>query len=74
MVSALAAKPRVIAGLDTLAHGRALDEAAIAAIAAAAHKQCHPLPNLPYDTDWRRAMVPVFVSRTIRDARDGVPS
>ncbi len=68
VVSALAAKPRVVAGLDALLNGRPLDDAALAALANAAHQQCHPLSNVPYDTEWRRAMVPVMVTRTVRDA------
>ncbi len=68
VVSALAARPRVIAGLDALVRGKALDADTLSAVARAAHQQCHPLPNVAYDTDWRRAMVPVFVTRAIRDA------
>ncbi len=71
VVSALAARPRVVAGLAALAHGRALDDAVIESIAQAAHQQCHPLANVAYDTEWRRAMVPVFVTRAIRDALAG---
>jgi len=70
VVSALGAKPRVIGGLDALAKGRALDEALGTALADAAYKQCHPLINVPYDHDYRREMVPVFVRRAVRDARD----
>jgi 4-hydroxybenzoyl-CoA reductase subunit beta len=69
VVSALAAKPRVIGGLDGLTRGRALDDATIEAVALAAHKQCRPLTNIPYDEDYRHAMVPVFVRRALRDVR-----
>jgi 4-hydroxybenzoyl-CoA reductase subunit beta len=72
VVSAIAAKPKVVGGLDRLVRGRALDAAAIAAIAETAHRQCHPLINVAYDQDWRREMVPVFVRRTIHDALEGV--
>jgi 4-hydroxybenzoyl-CoA reductase subunit beta len=68
VVSALGAKPRLLGGLDALAGGRPADEAAFAAIAAAAARQCRPLTNVPYDDDWRHAMVPVMVTRTLRDA------
>jgi 4-hydroxybenzoyl-CoA reductase subunit beta len=67
-VSALAAKPRVINGLDALAKGHALDAETIEAIAQAAYKQCRPQTNVPYDSDYRHEMVPVFVRRAIREA------
>jgi 4-hydroxybenzoyl-CoA reductase subunit beta len=68
VVSALGARPRVIGGLDALLRGRALDEAAADALAAAAQQQCRPLTNLPYDEDYRHQMVPVFVRRAVREA------
>jgi 4-hydroxybenzoyl-CoA reductase subunit beta len=71
VVSAIAAKPRVISGVDDLVRGRPLDEAAAEALAQAAHKQCHPLINVPYDQDYRREMVPVFVRRAVREAAGG---
>ena len=43
------------------------------AVAAAASKQCRPLINVPYDDDWRHAMVPVLVTRALRDTF-GIPS
>ncbi|MCK6449053.1 MAG: FAD binding domain-containing protein [Planctomycetes bacterium] len=48
------------ATLETSAFGRA-----VRSIAELAEKQCHPLPNVPGDADWRQAMVPVFVRRTL---------
>jgi 4-hydroxybenzoyl-CoA reductase subunit beta len=68
VVSAIAAKPRLIGGVDALVSGRPLDDATITALAAAAAKQCHPLINVAYDADYRQAMVPVYVRRAIRDA------
>jgi 4-hydroxybenzoyl-CoA reductase subunit beta len=68
-VSAIAAKPRVIGGLDALAIGRPLDDDVIQSVAQAAYKQCHPLINVPYDADYRREMVPVYVRRALREAR-----
>ncbi len=68
VVSALGAKPRLLGGLEPLAAGRPADEALFSAVAAAAEKQCRPLTNVPYDDDWRHAMVPVMVTRTLRDA------
>jgi 4-hydroxybenzoyl-CoA reductase subunit beta len=74
VVSALAAKPKLVSGLDAKLAGRPLDEVAVAVIAEAARAQCHPLPNVPYDTEWRKEMVPVVVARTVRDALSLEPS
>ena len=71
VVSALGAKPRVIGGLGELSAGRAFTPEVVHAVAAVAHKQCHPLINVPYDADWRRDMVPVFVKRALADAFGG---
>jgi CO/xanthine dehydrogenase FAD-binding subunit len=71
VVSALGAKPRLLGGLDAVVAGRAATEATFAAVAAAAHKQGRPLINVPYDDDWRHAMVPVMVTRALRDAFAG---
>jgi len=73
VVSALGAKPRLLGSLDPLVAGRPASEETFAAVAAAAHKQCRPLINVAYDDDWRHAMVPVLVTRALRDAfADGV--
>ena len=36
-----------------------------------AEKQCRPLENVPGDPEYRRAMVPVYVRRTLQAAADG---
>ncbi|HEV2132299.1 MAG TPA: hypothetical protein VGR27_14385, partial [Longimicrobiaceae bacterium] len=66
VVSALGSRPRVVSGLDRIAVGRALDEV-VEAVAQQAYKQCHPLENLIVDPEWRRAMVPVYVRRALRE-------
>ena len=68
VVSAIAAKPRTIGGVDAIVNGRPLDEATAAALGEAAHRQCHPLINVPYDQEYRRAMVPVYVKRAVLEA------
>ncbi len=68
VVSAIAARPRVISGVDAAVAGRPLDAAAAAALGALAEKQCRPLINVPYDEDYRHRMVPVFVRRAVREA------
>ncbi|HEX6132673.1 MAG TPA: FAD binding domain-containing protein [Longimicrobiales bacterium] len=67
VVSALGARPRVIAGLEKVAIGRVLDDATAAAIAERAFQQCHPLTNIIVDPEWRRAMVRVHVRRALAD-------
>jgi 4-hydroxybenzoyl-CoA reductase subunit beta len=69
VVSAIAARPRVITGIEELARGRPLDDAVAEAIAQTAWKQCHPLINVSYDADYRREMVPVMTRRAVREAR-----
>jgi 4-hydroxybenzoyl-CoA reductase subunit beta len=71
VVSALGARPRVLSGLDRVAHGRVLDEDVIEAVAERAYQQCHPLTNIIVDPDWRRAMVPVQVRRVLRELANG---
>jgi len=68
VVSAIAAKPRTIHGADDVARGRPLDESVAGALGELAHRQCQPLISVPYDHDYRRAMVPVFVRRAVRQA------
>ena len=68
IVSALAAKPRTVAGLDALLKGKRIDDAAIEALSRAAYQQCKPIINVPYDDDYRHEMVPVFVRRAVREA------
>ena len=36
-----------------------------------AAKQCRPLANIPGDPEYRHAMVPVYVRRTVQAALDG---
>jgi 4-hydroxybenzoyl-CoA reductase subunit beta len=70
VVSALGSRPRVVSGLDRVAVGNRLADAA-EGVAQLAFKQCHPLENIIVDPDWRRAMVPVYVRRALAEmARD----
>ncbi len=68
VVSAIAARPRVIGGVPAMVKGRPLDEALAESLAQAAYKQCHPLISVAYDHDYRHEMVPVFVRRAVREA------
>jgi len=66
VVSALGARPRVVAGLDKVVSGQTWGAELIEAVAARAHQQCHPLSNIIVDPEWRRAMVPVYVRRALQ--------
>jgi len=68
VVSAIAAKPRVISGVDAAVAGKPLDGDAARALGELAYKQCHPLINVPYDQDYRREMVRVYVRRAVEEA------
>lgn len=46
-------------------------DAAVAEVAAQAHKQCIPMDNVPGDAEYRREMVPVVTRRTLRAAAAG---
>ena len=48
--------------------GRPLDAAVGRALSELAYKQCHPLISVPYDQDYRRDMVPVYVRRAVAEA------
>ncbi|MBK7643734.1 MAG: FAD binding domain-containing protein [Planctomycetes bacterium] len=69
VLGALAARPvRVRRVAEELAGLRASSndlDAALGRVAQLAYKQCHPLPNVPGDHEWRREMVPVYVRRTL---------
>jgi 4-hydroxybenzoyl-CoA reductase subunit beta len=68
VVSGLGARPREVTGLDELI-GSPLDDQTMAAVAELAHQQCRPLTNHIVDPEWRRAMVPVYVRRLLKDVR-----
>jgi 4-hydroxybenzoyl-CoA reductase subunit beta len=74
-VVALAARPLELKGLAELFVGLSPEDpsfdSAVEAAAQAAHKQCHPLANIPGDAAYRRRMVPVYVKRTLRAAARG---
>jgi 4-hydroxybenzoyl-CoA reductase subunit beta len=71
VVSAIAARPRVIGGIEAIVKDRVIDDAGIDALAAAAYKQCRTLINVAYDQEYRQEMVPVFVRRAVREAMGG---
>lgn len=73
VVSAIAAKPRVITGVDAAAAGKPLDGTTGAALGALAYQQCRPQISIPYDADYRHEMIPVFVKRAVAEAAGRTP-
>jgi len=71
VVTGLGSRPRELTGWDDLAVGHRLDEDLVDALCQRAHRQCHPLENIIVDPDWRRAMVPVYVRKALRDLVEG---
>jgi 4-hydroxybenzoyl-CoA reductase subunit beta len=69
VVVALQARPLRIKNAASLLAGSVVGDvtftAAVQAVAERAHQQCHPMPNIPGDPDYRRDMVPVYVKRTL---------
>jgi 4-hydroxybenzoyl-CoA reductase subunit beta len=63
-VSAIAARPALIRGLDDL-HGRRADALFAEELGRRAQKQCKPLTNIGVDPAWRRDILPVLVRRTV---------
>ena len=72
---ALQARPVRVKQVAELLAGRQVGspefDEALQAVAARAHKQCHPLDNIPGDMEYRRRMVPVYVRRTLAAAATG---
>lgn len=67
VVSGMGSYPRKLGKVDDAARGNRLDAGVIDAIAHQAFRQSHPLTNIPVDSDWRRAMVPVLARRALEE-------
>jgi 4-hydroxybenzoyl-CoA reductase subunit beta len=63
-VSALAARPALIKGLQDLA-GKPADARLAEELGRRAQKQCKPLTNIGVDPEWRREVLPVLVRRAV---------
>jgi 4-hydroxybenzoyl-CoA reductase subunit beta len=68
-VGVLAAKPRVLRRTETLAGRRLDDPGTTAALGQLIFGQCKPLPNVPYDADYRRKMLPIYAGRALATLR-----
>ncbi|MFN7135253.1 MAG: FAD binding domain-containing protein, partial [Myxococcales bacterium] len=75
VVTALQARPvrikKAAEALRGLQPGTEAFTAGVEQVAQAAYKQCHPMPNIPGDHEYRREMVPVYVRRTLKAAAEG---
>lgn len=69
VVTALGARPKELTGWEELSEGEVLTDELIEGLAERAFKQCHPLENSIVDAEWRRAMVPVHVTRALAKLR-----
>lgn len=69
VVTGLGSRPRWVSGWDRIFEGGALDDEVIDELAQRAWAQCHPLENMIVDPEWRRAMVPVEVTRALKELR-----
>jgi CO/xanthine dehydrogenase FAD-binding subunit len=69
VVVALQARPLRIKNVADMLRGATVGETSFAdavhAVGQRAFAQCHPMPNIPGDPDYRREMVPVYVRRTL---------
>jgi 4-hydroxybenzoyl-CoA reductase subunit beta len=65
--SAMGSYPRKLGKVGETAIGSRLSDDVIDEVAQEAFRQCHPLDNIPVDSDWRRAMVPVLVRRALHE-------
>ena len=65
VVGVLGAKPREVAKLDAVVGRRLSDPGVADDVADATHAQCKPLPNVPYDPAYRRAMLRVLTRRAV---------
>jgi len=74
VVTALQARPVRIKRMSEVLAGSTPGQAdfteALERACAQAAKQCKPMPNIPGDHDYRRAMVPVYARRTLQAAID----
>ena len=75
VLTALAARPLRVKQAGELLAGAKLDsddfKTRIDELARLVHKRAHPLENIPGDAVWRKAMVPVYVRRTLHAAAAG---
>lgn len=70
-MGAAAPTPRRATRAEALLEGRALDEAAIAEVAAAIAEEARPIDDVRSSAWYRRHLLAVFAERMLRDVRDG---
>ncbi len=65
VVGVLGAKPRELKKLDAVLGKRLADPEVARIVSEAAHKQCRPLANVPYEINYRRQMIKVHTRRGV---------
>ena len=65
--SGMGSYPRRLGRVGDAAIGRTLTDTVVHEVAQQAFRQCRPLDNIPVDSEWRRAMVPVLVKKALRE-------
>jgi 4-hydroxybenzoyl-CoA reductase subunit beta len=70
VIGAVSPQPKPLRGLEGFL-GRPMDDAAIAGIAALAHKATRPQTSVHGDSAWRRQMAAVYVRRALQALRAG---
>lgn len=71
VVGVLGAKPREVNKLEVVLGRRLSDPEVAELVAEATHAQARPLPNVPYDPAYRRAMIRVFTRRAVASLGQG---
>lgn len=75
VITALAARPHRVQRAGEILRGTQVGSedfvTRVGELARLAHKQCHPLENIPGDAPWRKAMVAVYARRTLLAAAAG---
>ena len=65
VVGAITPRPRRVRRVDDLVRGKKLTRELAEEVGKAAYTQCHPLPSINVDSDWRREVLPVYVRRAL---------
>ena len=71
VVGVLGSKPRALSKLGAVVGLRLRDPAVARAVSEAAHAQCRPLANVPYEVHYRRQMIKVHTRRGVEALADG---
>ena len=72
LAGVLGSKPRTVTRLEDVVGKKLSDPAVARIVSEAAHAQCKPLENVPYEAAYRREMIRVYTRRGVQAlAADG---